>query len=55
MCSNKTNKKNIELYTDGSSLGNPGAGGWASILEYGEIQKRYSQAELKMLQTIKWS
>lgn len=26
--------KKIELYTDGSSLGNPGFGGWAYILSY---------------------
>lgn len=24
--------KNIEIYTDGSSLGNPGPGGWASVI-----------------------
>lgn len=26
--------KNITLYSDGSSLGNPGPGGWGTILEY---------------------
>jgi ribonuclease HI len=26
----------LHLYTDGSSLGNPGPGGWCSILEWGE-------------------
>jgi len=36
---NKDTKKTIRLYTDGSSLGNPGAGGWASILEYGDKKK----------------
>jgi ribonuclease HI len=31
--------KKVQLYTDGSSLGNPGGGGWASILKYGDKQK----------------
>ena len=26
--------KNITLYSDGSSLGNPGPGGWGTILDY---------------------
>ena len=26
--------KKIEIFTDGSSLGNPGAGGWCAILRY---------------------
>jgi len=31
--------KKVQLITDGSCLGNPGPGGWASILRYGK-QKR---------------
>jgi ribonuclease HI len=31
--------KKINLYSDGSSLGNPGPGGWGTILEYGEHEK----------------
>ncbi|MGK7902776.1 MAG: ribonuclease HI [Hormoscilla sp.] len=31
--------KNVQIYTDGSCLGNPGKGGYASILIYGEHQK----------------
>jgi ribonuclease HI len=31
--------KNIKLYSDGSSLGNPGPGGWGTILEYNGHQK----------------
>jgi ribonuclease HI len=27
--------KQVRVYTDGSSLGNPGAGGWCAILSYG--------------------
>jgi ribonuclease HI len=29
---------NINLYTDGSCLGNPGAGGWAYVLEWGDYR-----------------
>ncbi|MFA5713186.1 MAG: ribonuclease HI [Bacteroidales bacterium] len=32
----------IELYTDGSSRGNPGAGGWAAILRSGKHYKELS-------------
>lgn len=31
--------KEVMLYTDGSCLGNPGPGGWASILKYNDIEK----------------
>ena len=31
--------KKVELYTDGACSGNPGAGGWASILIYNGIEK----------------
>ena len=34
--------KKINLYADGSSLGNPGNGGWGVILEYNEIKKQFS-------------
>lgn len=29
-------RKKVRLYTDGSCHGNPGPGGWAAILEFGE-------------------
>jgi ribonuclease HI len=29
-----TTRKSIIVHTDGSCLGNPGAGGWAAVLEY---------------------
>ena len=32
----------IEIYTDGSCLGNPGFGGWGAILLYKEHQKKIS-------------
>ncbi len=31
--------KEVEIYTDGSCLGNPGAGGWCSILLYKQHKK----------------
>ena len=32
-------RKQVKIITDGSCLGNPGRGGWAAILRYGEHQK----------------
>ncbi len=29
----------VTIYTDGSCLGNPGPGGWAAILQWGEHEK----------------
>ena len=37
--------KRIEIFTDGACLGNPGAGGWAAILRYGDIEKELSGGE----------
>ena len=37
--------KKIQAITDGSCLGNPGPGGWACILRYGERQKEMSGGE----------
>ena len=31
--------KQVTIYTDGSCLGNPGPGGWAAVLRYGEYEK----------------
>jgi len=36
--------KQINLYSDGSCLGNPGAGGWGAILEYKGKEKELSGA-----------
>ncbi|WP_421716508.1 ribonuclease HI [Arcobacter arenosus] len=36
--------KEINLYSDGSSLGNPGPGGWGTILEYKGKEKELSGA-----------
>jgi len=38
-------RKQITLYSDGSSLGNPGPGGYGGILEYNGHRKEYSGAE----------
>ena len=37
--------KSVKLFSDGSCLGNPGAGGWAYILQYGNAVKKASGAE----------
>lgn len=34
--------KQVEIFTDGSCLGNPGPGGYAAILRYGQHQKTFS-------------
>jgi len=38
--------KQINLYSDGSSLGNPGPGGWGTILEYKGKEKELSGGQL---------
>ena len=37
--------KNVILYTDGACSGNPGPGGWAAILRYGEAERELSGGE----------
>ena len=37
--------KKIEIFTDGSCLGNPGKGGWCAILRYKQNQKILSGGE----------
>ncbi|MFC3195575.1 ribonuclease HI [Marinicella sediminis] len=37
--------KEIQVYTDGSCLGNPGPGGWAALLQYQQKRKLISGAE----------
>lgn len=39
--------KDVTIYTDGSCLGNPGAGGWAAILIYNGYEKEISGGELR--------
>lgn len=37
--------KNVEIFTDGACSGNPGPGGWAAILRYGQTEKEISGGE----------
>lgn len=37
--------KNVTIYTDGACSGNPGPGGWAAILRYGDFEKSVSGGE----------
>lgn len=37
--------KNVKIYTDGACSGNPGKGGWAAILIYGEHTKEIAGFE----------
>lgn len=34
--------KKVEIFTDGACLGNPGPGGWAALLRYGNSEKEIS-------------
>lgn len=36
-------QKSVEIYTDGSCLGNPGAGGYGALLRYKGHEKKLSQ------------
>ena len=38
-------KKNVTMYTDGSCLGNPGPGGWGTILRFGDVEKELAGSE----------
>src|SRR5690606_19557611 len=35
----------VEIHTDGACLGNPGAGGWAALLRYGEQERELAGGE----------
>lgn len=37
--------KKVELFSDGSCLGNPGAGGWGTILRFGTKEKELSGSQ----------
>lgn len=37
--------KHVTLYTDGACSGNPGPGGWAALLEFGDLERELSGAE----------
>ncbi|MFI4938568.1 MAG: ribonuclease HI [Candidatus Berkiellales bacterium] len=38
-------QKKVEIYTDGACQGNPGPGGWAALLRYGDHEKTLSGGE----------
>jgi ribonuclease HI len=38
-------KPAVIIYTDGACLGNPGPGGWAAILKYGQHERELSGGE----------
>lgn len=40
-----TGKKQVHIYSDGACRGNPGPGGWGTILVYGHIEKELSGGE----------
>ncbi len=37
--------KTVTIYTDGACSGNPGPGGWAAVLIYGNVRKHLSGGE----------
>lgn len=37
--------KKVTIYTDGACSGNPGPGGWASVLQYGDKSRELSGGE----------
>jgi len=40
-----TKLKKVEIYSDGACSGNPGPGGWATILKYNENEREISGGE----------
>ncbi len=38
-------RKKVTIYTDGACSGNPGPGGWAALLMFGELKKEISGGE----------
>ncbi|MFO1515926.1 MAG: ribonuclease HI [Lysobacterales bacterium] len=41
-----TAAREVEVFTDGACLGNPGPGGWAALLRHGAVEKLLSGGEL---------
>jgi len=39
--------KKVQLITDGACIGNPGPGGWACVLRYGQHKREYFGSELE--------
>lgn len=48
MSENQNSPQNpVTIFTDGSSLGNPGPGGWCAILTWNNTEKVFSQGYVK--------
>ena len=45
--------KRVTIHTDGGCLGNPGPGGWAAVLEYGDLRREVSGGEIEALNALK--
>lgn len=41
----QTSMKKIQIHTDGACLGNPGPGGWAALLSYGDSERELAGAD----------
>lgn len=38
-------RQRVQIWTDGACSGNPGPGGWAAVLRFGEVEKELSGGE----------
>ena len=38
-------RKQVRIHTDGACLGNPGPGGWAALLRYGQRERELAGGE----------
>jgi ribonuclease HI len=45
MTDTSSNKKIVEIFTDGACSGNPGPGGWGAVLRYGDVEKEMNGGE----------
>jgi ribonuclease HI len=45
MTAAKAADREVEAFTDGACLGNPGPGGWAALLRLGDVEKLFSGGE----------
>ena len=45
--SDATSLPHVVIYTDGGASPNPGSGGWAAILAFGEFKKELKGGELE--------
>jgi ribonuclease HI len=47
MASRVSAKPHVTIYTDGACSGNPGPGGWAAVLRYGDHEREISGGEAR--------